>query len=99
MLKGGLKTGLRTGIAALWKLAAGYCTTDAAFPRGVLMHLATYNLRGRQSFGVVVGDGVVDLRPRLAPKYTSLVDVLRAGALAEIEAKIAGVRADFPVSE
>ena len=34
------------------------------------MHLATYNIRGRLSFGVVSGDGVVDLRPRLAPRLT-----------------------------
>jgi len=48
------------------------------------MHLATYNIRGRLSFGVVSGDGVVDLRPRLAPRLTSVLDVLRASALAEV---------------
>ena len=30
------------------------------------MRLASYNLRGRQSFGAVVGDGIVDLRGRLS---------------------------------
>ena len=50
------------------------------------MHLATYNIRGRVSFGVVSGDGVVDLRPRLAPRLTSVLDVLRAGALDEVKA-------------
>ena len=25
------------------------------------MHFASYNIRGRTSFGVVVGDGIVDL--------------------------------------
>ena len=49
------------------------------------MHLATYNIRGRSSFGVVSGDGVVDLRPRLAPRLTSVLDVLRAGALDEVK--------------
>ena len=63
------------------------------------MNLATYHIRGRQSFGVVVGDGVVDLRPRLAPRLTSVLDVLRAGALAEVEKTVAGVRPDFPLSE
>ena len=63
------------------------------------MHLASYNIRGRSSFGVVIGDGVVDLRPRLAPRYVSVLDVLRAGALAEVEKTVAGVRADFPLSE
>ena len=30
------------------------------------MRLASYKLRGRPSFGVVVGDGIVDLRSRLS---------------------------------
>jgi 5-carboxymethyl-2-hydroxymuconate isomerase len=63
------------------------------------MHLASYNVRGRSSFGVVSGDGIVDLRPRLAPRFQSVLDILRAGALGEIPAVIAGVRADFPLSE
>ena len=63
------------------------------------MHLATYNIRGRSSFGVVVGDGIVDLRPRLAPRFQSVLDVLRADALDEVKALVAGVRADFPLSE
>jgi 2-keto-4-pentenoate hydratase/2-oxohepta-3-ene-1,7-dioic acid hydratase in catechol pathway len=48
---------------------------------------------------VVSGDGIVDLRLRLAPRYQSVLDMLRAGALGEIPAAIAGVRADFPLSE
>jgi 2-keto-4-pentenoate hydratase/2-oxohepta-3-ene-1,7-dioic acid hydratase in catechol pathway len=63
------------------------------------MHLATYNIRGRSSFGVAVGEGIVDLRPRLAPKFTSVIDVLRAGALNEVKSVVAGVRPDFSLSE
>ncbi|MBM3528339.1 MAG: fumarylacetoacetate hydrolase family protein [Alphaproteobacteria bacterium] len=63
------------------------------------MHVATYNLRGRASFGVVAGDGIVDLKPRFAPRYQSVLDLLRAGALGEAEAMVAGVRPDFPLSE
>lgn len=63
------------------------------------MHLASYHIRGRQSFGVVVGDGIVDLRPRLAPRLTSVLDVLRAGALDEVQRVAAGVRPDFPLAE
>jgi len=63
------------------------------------MHLATYNVRGRSSFGVVAGDGIVDLKPRVAPRYHSVLDILRAEALGEIESLVAGVRADFPLSE
>ena len=63
------------------------------------MHLASYNIRGRTSFGVVTGEGVVDLRPRLAPRLTSVLDVLRAGALAEVKSIVAGVRPDFSLAE
>jgi 2-keto-4-pentenoate hydratase/2-oxohepta-3-ene-1,7-dioic acid hydratase in catechol pathway len=63
------------------------------------MHFASYNVRGRTSFGIVVGDGIVDLRPRLAPRYQSLLDLLRADALGEAKALVAGVRADFPLAE
>jgi 2-keto-4-pentenoate hydratase/2-oxohepta-3-ene-1,7-dioic acid hydratase in catechol pathway len=63
------------------------------------MHFASYNIRGRASFGVVSGDGIIDLRPRLAPRYQSVLDLLRADALSEINSVIAGVRADFPLAE
>jgi 5-carboxymethyl-2-hydroxymuconate isomerase len=63
------------------------------------MHLASYNVRGRSGFGVVVGDGIVDLKPRLAPRYQSVLDLLRAEAMAEVQSVVAGVRADFPLSE
>jgi 2-keto-4-pentenoate hydratase/2-oxohepta-3-ene-1,7-dioic acid hydratase in catechol pathway len=63
------------------------------------MHLATFNVRGRSSFGVVAGDGVIDLRTRLAPRFQSVLDVLRAGAIGEVKSMISGVRADFPLAE
>jgi 2-keto-4-pentenoate hydratase/2-oxohepta-3-ene-1,7-dioic acid hydratase in catechol pathway len=63
------------------------------------MHFASYNIRGRTSFGVVVGDGIVDLRPRMSPRYTSVFDLLRAGALDEAKAVSESVRADFSLSE
>jgi 2-keto-4-pentenoate hydratase/2-oxohepta-3-ene-1,7-dioic acid hydratase in catechol pathway len=63
------------------------------------MHLASYNIRGRSSFGVVVGDGIVDLRTRLAPRFQSVLDILRAGALDEVRSTVASVRADFDVAE
>lgn len=63
------------------------------------MRLASYSVRGRVSFGVVVGDGIVDLRLRLGPRFATLLDVLRADALAEVIANGSGVRADFPLAE
>ncbi len=62
------------------------------------MRLATYNLRGRPSFGAVVGDGIVDLRGRLS-RFTSLLEVFRAQALGEAKAAFEGVRPDVPLAE
>jgi 2-keto-4-pentenoate hydratase/2-oxohepta-3-ene-1,7-dioic acid hydratase in catechol pathway len=62
------------------------------------MRLTSYNLRGRPSFGAVVGDGIVDLRSRLS-RFSTLLEVFRAGALDEAEAVIAGVRPDVPLAE
>jgi 2-keto-4-pentenoate hydratase/2-oxohepta-3-ene-1,7-dioic acid hydratase in catechol pathway len=62
------------------------------------MRLASYALRGRPSFGVVNGNGIVDLRPRLH-KFHSLSEVFRAEALAEAQAVSDGVRPDVPLSE
>jgi 2-keto-4-pentenoate hydratase/2-oxohepta-3-ene-1,7-dioic acid hydratase in catechol pathway len=62
------------------------------------MRLASYNLRGRPSFGAVVNDGIVDLRGRLS-RFTTLVEVFRAQALGEAKAVADGVRPDVPLSE
>lgn len=63
------------------------------------MKLASYKVRGRDSFGAVVGEGVVDLKTRLAPQFNSVLDVLRAGGLAIAREAVRGVRADFPITE
>ena len=63
------------------------------------MRLASYNARGRSSYGAVVGDGVVDLRMRFGPRVTTLVDLIRGHALDEARAALAGVRPDFPLAE
>jgi 2-keto-4-pentenoate hydratase/2-oxohepta-3-ene-1,7-dioic acid hydratase in catechol pathway len=62
------------------------------------MRLASYNLRGRPSFGAVVGGGIVDLRGRLS-RFSSLVEVFRAQALGEAKAASDGVRPDVPLTE
>lgn len=63
------------------------------------MKLASYRVRSRESFGVVVGDGVVDLKLRLAPRYESLLGLLRGEALALARDTVRGVRADYPLNE
>ncbi|HUZ32636.1 MAG TPA: fumarylacetoacetate hydrolase family protein [Xanthobacteraceae bacterium] len=62
------------------------------------MRLASYNLRGRPSFGAVVGDGVVDLRARLS-RFATLLDVFRAQALDQAKAAAEGVRPEVPLAE
>ena len=62
------------------------------------MRFASYNLRGRPSFGAVVGDGIVDLRGRLS-RFGSLLEVFRAQALDQAKAAASGVRPDVPLSE
>jgi 2-keto-4-pentenoate hydratase/2-oxohepta-3-ene-1,7-dioic acid hydratase in catechol pathway len=63
------------------------------------MKLASYKVRGRDSFGAVMGEGVVDLRTRLAPQFTSVLDLLREGGLDVAREAVRGVRADFPLRE
>jgi 2-keto-4-pentenoate hydratase/2-oxohepta-3-ene-1,7-dioic acid hydratase in catechol pathway len=63
------------------------------------MRLASYIARGRTSFGAVLGDGVVDFRVRFGSRFASLVDLMRADALDEARAVLAGVRPDFKLSE
>ena len=67
------------------------------------MKLASFKVRGRDSFGAVVGDsdtlGVVDLKTRLAPRFNSVLDLLRDDGLDVARAALRGVRADFPAGE
>ena len=62
------------------------------------MRLASYMWRGRPGFGVVTGDGIVDLRSRLN-RFGSLLDVFRAQALDQVRAVSDSVRPDIPLAE
>jgi 2-keto-4-pentenoate hydratase/2-oxohepta-3-ene-1,7-dioic acid hydratase in catechol pathway len=63
------------------------------------MRLASYNVRGRASYGAVVGNGVVDLRLRFGARHATLVDLLREQAVGEARAALVGVRPDFALAE
>jgi len=63
------------------------------------MRLASYIAHGRTSFGAMVGDGVVDFRVRFGSRFATLVDLIRANAMDEARAVVAGVRPDFPLAE
>lgn len=62
------------------------------------MKLASYRFRGRESYGAVSGDGIVELKSRM-PKYPTLLDVLRGGVLAEAKACAQNVRPDALLAE
>ncbi len=62
------------------------------------MKFVSFNLRGRASYGAVVGYGIADLGARL-PKFATLLDVLRAGAFDEAKKVAAGAPADFLLTE
>jgi 2-keto-4-pentenoate hydratase/2-oxohepta-3-ene-1,7-dioic acid hydratase in catechol pathway len=63
------------------------------------MRLASFTIQGQPSCGAVVDDGVVDLHRRFGGRFPTLLDLLRAHALGEAKAALAGVRADYPLSE
>jgi 2-keto-4-pentenoate hydratase/2-oxohepta-3-ene-1,7-dioic acid hydratase in catechol pathway len=63
------------------------------------MKLASYKVRGRESFGAMVGDGVVDLKTRLTSNFASLLDLLRGDGLLAARDAAQRVRADYPSSE
>ena len=62
------------------------------------MRLASYERQGKAGFGVVVGDGVVDLGKALEDRYSDLKSLLEASALGE--ARRAATRApDLALAE
>ena len=62
------------------------------------MRIASYTTAEGPSFGLVVGDGVVDLRRRLGERHASLRAVLEAGALEELHAH-ATAAPDFALAD
>jgi len=62
------------------------------------MRLMSFATKGRPSFGVVSGDGVVDVGQRLRGKFGSLRDVLRTGSLDEVR-RLANGAADYALHD
>jgi 2-keto-4-pentenoate hydratase/2-oxohepta-3-ene-1,7-dioic acid hydratase in catechol pathway len=62
------------------------------------MRLASFERHDRPGFGIVVGEGIVDLSSRLEGKAGSLRDALAAGALRDL-ARFASATPDFGVDE
>ncbi|WP_341703858.1 fumarylacetoacetate hydrolase family protein [Ferrovibrio sp.] len=59
------------------------------------MKVVSFVRNGKSSYGVVAGDGIVDVGAKLGGKYPDLVAALKAGALAEVEAAAKGAAADM----
>jgi 2-keto-4-pentenoate hydratase/2-oxohepta-3-ene-1,7-dioic acid hydratase in catechol pathway len=62
------------------------------------MKLASYRIDGSDSFGVVVGDGVVDLRPIAGEVGATLREALERDALARVRSWSAGREADHALA-
>jgi 2-keto-4-pentenoate hydratase/2-oxohepta-3-ene-1,7-dioic acid hydratase in catechol pathway len=62
------------------------------------MKLASYRLGGEDTYGAVVGDGIVTLGGRKAP-YPTLRDALAADALGEIRGAVAGKTPDRKLAD
>ena len=61
------------------------------------MKLLSFTLEGRDSYGAVVADGIVDLG-RLMPEYPALVDYIASGAYLKAAEHVAGRKPDVQLS-
>lgn len=62
------------------------------------MKIASYNIDGAESFGVVTGDRVVDLRKRLPNRYRTLRDLIADDALAQAREAVDGEGGDHALA-
>jgi 2-keto-4-pentenoate hydratase/2-oxohepta-3-ene-1,7-dioic acid hydratase in catechol pathway len=62
------------------------------------MKLASFIVAGRDGYGIVSGNGVIDVTRRLGPAYPTLRSVLAAGALPRLQA-LAGEAPDHGLDE
>ena len=63
------------------------------------MRLSSYSYKGQDSYGIVRGYGIVDLKKRVGNKYPDLLSILRADKLEEIATPLSNTEADFEVND
>ena len=63
------------------------------------MKLASFHASGRNSYGVVVGDGIVDLGGRLGERYPTLRAAIAGGALGRLAADLEIAKPDFTLAQ
>jgi 2-keto-4-pentenoate hydratase/2-oxohepta-3-ene-1,7-dioic acid hydratase in catechol pathway len=61
--------------------------------------LVTFSASGRQSYGAVVGDGIVDLGRRFAGRYANLRAAIAGDAGASFAEAVRGAKADLSLSQ
>jgi 2-keto-4-pentenoate hydratase/2-oxohepta-3-ene-1,7-dioic acid hydratase in catechol pathway len=62
------------------------------------MKLASYVYRGEESYGVVVGDGIIDLGKRLGTDFPDLRSLIEGAGVDEAREMVGGAPADFSAS-
>jgi 2-keto-4-pentenoate hydratase/2-oxohepta-3-ene-1,7-dioic acid hydratase in catechol pathway len=62
------------------------------------MKIATFEVTGRVSYGIVKDQGVVDVGSRLGQRFPDLLSVIAAGQIDQIENLAAKASADFPLA-
>src|SRR6266566_10120046 len=65
----------------------------------IIMKLISFAASGRNSYGAVVGDGVVDLGRRLGDRYPTLRAAIAGGALDGAVAEVSGAAPDIALSQ
>ncbi|WP_300299913.1 fumarylacetoacetate hydrolase family protein [Ferrovibrio sp.] len=63
------------------------------------MKLASFTYQGRESWGAVQGDKIVDLGRHFAGRYPGLADFIASGDFAERDRIVQGLNADIPLSD
>jgi 2-keto-4-pentenoate hydratase/2-oxohepta-3-ene-1,7-dioic acid hydratase in catechol pathway len=63
------------------------------------MRLLNFERKGRRSCGIVAGDAVVDLQPRMASWPGELLTLIQSGEMRRAERLVRGATADYSLSE
>ena len=63
------------------------------------MKIASFEKDGLTSYGVVIDDGIIDLKARLGDKFPKFIDILRNDAVGEISQVIEKQSPDFMLDE
>jgi 2-keto-4-pentenoate hydratase/2-oxohepta-3-ene-1,7-dioic acid hydratase in catechol pathway len=62
------------------------------------MRLLSFSAGGQESWGAVVGDGVIDLGKALGSRYPALQDFIASDDYARRDVLVAGLKVDYPLS-